>query len=289
MFFYINRPVLNMRKSPDSSSEVVSQAFYGEKIDLLRESKLWNLIRSSDSYEGWVLKEGILERKTAFISDLATARPSCHLYVSPDIETGPILTLPYASGLKHIEDAGGRWIKVATVDGKYAFIQRGDLYLECSSISSFTRMFLNCPYTWGGRSSFGFDCSGFVQMVYKEFGVFLPRDAYLQIELGERIGWEDLQEGDLVFWGKDFTRIQHVGIFLSEGDFIHASVQEDKPYLRISNLNDEVWRGSTGSIYPFREAKRFSALLRKHPNTKGNHCDFSSDQHKELSKVSVNK
>jgi cell wall-associated NlpC family hydrolase len=84
--------------------------------------------------------------------------------------------------------------------------------------------YLNTPYLWGGRSVFGIDCSGFVQQVYRFFGIKLPRDAYQQAIEGELIGF--LQEskcGDLAYFDNQEGKIIHVGILIDAETIIHAS------------------------------------------------------------------
>ena len=83
--------------------------------------------------------------------------------------------------------------------------------------------YLNSPYMWGGKSPFGIDCSGFVQCVYQLHGVQLPRDAYLQAEHGETLGFIDESEaGDLAFFDDEEGKITHVGIIMSDYHIIHA-------------------------------------------------------------------
>ena len=83
--------------------------------------------------------------------------------------------------------------------------------------------YLNCPYMWGGKSPFGIDCSGFVQCVYQLHGIQLPRDAYLQSEHGETLGFIDESEaGDLAFFDDEEGKITHVGIIMSDYHIIHA-------------------------------------------------------------------
>ena len=86
------------------------------------------------------------------------------------------------------------------------------------------RPFLGTAYLWGGKSIFGVDCSGFVQQLYKLFGIFLPRDAYQQAEVGELVGFlQEAKLGDLAFFDNDEGRITHVGMLLSDRLIMHAS------------------------------------------------------------------
>lgn len=79
---------------------------------------------------------------------------------------------------------------------------------------------------WGGRSVYGIDCSGFVQQVFKLFGIRLLRDAYLQA--GQGIPVQRIEEsvlGDLAFFQNEEGRITHVGIILGNNEIVHASGQ----------------------------------------------------------------
>lgn len=84
------------------------------------------------------------------------------------------------------------------------------------------------PYVWGGNSpETGFDCSGFVQFVFRELGIELPRTADVQATVGKDVT-EYFLPGDLVFFSSDGAEITHVGIYVGNGYFIHASSGSEK-------------------------------------------------------------
>ncbi len=83
--------------------------------------------------------------------------------------------------------------------------------------------YMGVPYVYGGSSPSGFDCSGFVQYVYRQCGIELPRTADIQAEVGTPVTREELQPGDLVFFAGDYVNISHVGIYLHDDEFVHAS------------------------------------------------------------------
>ncbi|MBO0525056.1 CHAP domain-containing protein [Clostridium botulinum] len=90
-------------------------------------------------------------------------------------------------------------------------------------VISYARQYLGTPYVWGGTSPNGFDCSGFVQYVYRNAaGISLPRDTYGQVGAGSRVSQDQLQPGDLVF-----PDAGHVGIYIGGGQMIHASKPGD--------------------------------------------------------------
>lgn len=91
------------------------------------------------------------------------------------------------------------------------------------------------PYRLGGANRNGIDCSAFVQITYRElFGIDLPRTTQEQLGVGQRISRRSLQTGDLVF----FRNGRHVGIYLENDQFLHASTSRG---VKISNMNNQYW------------------------------------------------
>ncbi|MBI4683770.1 MAG: LysM peptidoglycan-binding domain-containing protein [Nitrospirae bacterium] len=99
----------------------------------------------------------------------------------------------------------------------------------------FSKKFLNIPYKFGGSSSMGIDCSAYVQKVYSLIGINLPRSARLQFNEGEYINKDSLSIGDLVFFRTYASFPSHVGIYLGNDLFIHASSKDKK--VSIDNLS----------------------------------------------------
>lgn len=95
------------------------------------------------------------------------------------------------------------------------------------------------PYRAGGQSKRGVDCSGFVQLTFRErFGMELPRDTYGQSRIGDRLSSHGLQPGDLVFF-RTGKRSKHVGIFIQDGQFLHASTSQG---VIISDMENGYWQ-----------------------------------------------
>ena len=89
-------------------------------------------------------------------------------------------------------------------------------------IVSTAERYIGVPYRAGGTTPRGFDCSGFVQYVYRQNGIELPRSAEDQFRMGRRISVHAARPGDLVFFRTSGRRISHVGIYNGNGRFIHA-------------------------------------------------------------------
>jgi len=106
--------------------------------------------------------------------------------------------------------------------------------------------YLGVPYVWGGASPSGFDCSGLVMYVYAQIGISLPHGATAQYAAGTPISYDQLQPGDLVFFGSGGGYMSHVGIYIGGGSMIHAPFE-----------GTVVQIGSVSSGGSFRGAARF--------------------------------
>ena len=101
-------------------------------------------------------------------------------------------------------------------------ISRGSSYINRRIISN-AMQYIGVPYVFGGTSPYGFDCSGYVQYVFANAGISLPRTADAQYEVGIPISTAELMPGDAVFFTTYTYGASHVGIYLGDGNFIHAS------------------------------------------------------------------
>lgn len=119
------------------------------------------------------------------------------------------------------------------------------LGLEAASLA---RAQLGKMYQWGAAGPDRFDCSGLTYYVFGQLGVALPRVSRDQASKGRQVGRSELQAGDLVFFATEGARINHVGIYLGNGEFVHAP-RRHMP-VRIDSLNDSWWR------HRFRVARR---------------------------------
>lgn len=214
--------VCPMRLQSSHRSEMVSQLLMGEAAMLLENETDFIRVRSLyDDYEGWCQRS-----QFAILEELPSSHPG--ILLSKDqsnivrIDDTPV-TIGAGTPLTFLKDH--QW-------GGYTFRYEGEIWdtqksvFDEMTILEITRLYLNAPYLWGGRSIAGIDCSGFTQQVYRFFGRSLPRDAYQQAALGESVGFlQETRCGDLAFFDNADGKITHVGILLSPDKIIHASGQ----------------------------------------------------------------
>lgn len=109
-----------------------------------------------------------------------------------------------------------------------------------SSLISSARNYLGIPYKYGGATTSGFDCSAYTQRVFKDVGISIPRTTGGQYGLGTPVSKSNLQVGDLVFFNTTGRGVSHVGIYIGNSNFIHASTSKG---VSIASINDPYYWG----------------------------------------------
>jgi cell wall-associated NlpC family hydrolase len=107
-------------------------------------------------------------------------------------------------------------------------------------VAQLAQEYVGSRYVWGGTGPYGFDCTGFVQFIYGQFGVSLPRNEAGQLASGTPVGADELLPGDVLVFANTYRRgLSHVGIYLGEGRFVHAA--DEAHGVTVSNLWDSYW------------------------------------------------
>jgi cell wall-associated NlpC family hydrolase len=250
-------PVANMYSSPSESADVVSQAIYGSNVLLVTARGEWSKIQTTeDHYQGWTRSRylRIVQSGNGYGSAGQTVQVEslfANVYREPDVTRHkPIVTIPYESRLEVVAEGQGNnegWLQVHLPDKQTAWIQSSDVVSNPKPLSipesiELAKRFIGLPYLWGGRSSFGFDCSGFTQMLLRARGINMPRDADKQAAWSGVVPVErkHLKAGDLLFFGSAPDKITHTAMYIGDGQIIQATTT-GHPVVQISRLDDQPW------------------------------------------------
>jgi cell wall-associated NlpC family hydrolase len=239
--FVVAAGVADVRRDPDGSSELITQALMNMPVYAGEARGEWVAAKLVD-YIGWMR-----------LSDLATPIEKGFCKVGEECATPlplvAVITTMHTPLYEAAEGAGSSGeaylstilplldtthptrVQVAVPGERVAWIERSALEVRqqkepyprqtVEAVIGYARGFLNVPYHWGGVSWAGIDCSGFVQLCYRAGGYFIPRDADQQDGfLYHAIERPQMQAGDLIFFGS--KEITHVGMALNDHEFIHA-------------------------------------------------------------------
>ena len=228
--------VIPVRAVPSHKSEMVTQILFGELYRIFKKEKEWLMIELSyDNYTGWINASQYHPLEESEFLRLFNLEPS----VSIDLvqllsnETKqtmlPIMlgsSLPGFDGHQFIIGKDTFSFDGLISDNKIfeSVVTPKERIKAKQSLIDDAMLFLNAPYCWGGRTPFGIDCSGFVQLIFKLKKIKLLRDAGQQATQGETLNFvTEAEPGDLAFFDNPEGDITHVGIFMEKNRIIHAS------------------------------------------------------------------
>ncbi|HCE57623.1 MAG TPA: hypothetical protein DER09_07360 [Prolixibacteraceae bacterium] len=236
----VNLSVANLRAKPGDASELVSQVLMGTPMKVLDYKNKWYRVQTPEYYIGWMDSGGLIPKTFAELSQWNKTprwvyrQVNGFVYNSPDDKV-EIVSDIVLGDLFIAEKAAKNWLRIRFPDGRNGFVKQEDclpfpewvnLNSTAGDILKTARQMMGFPYLWGGTSTKGIDCSGFVKTAFYRHGIILARDASQQAKYGEVVDFskiENLQPGDLLFFGRSAQRVTHVGIYISNGDFIHSS------------------------------------------------------------------
>jgi len=262
--------VANVRIEPDQRSGLHSQVLLGESVGVLEEKATWLRCRLEDGSKGWIhsgsltLDPGIVNRyRAGKLLCTRALHARCRKEPNPASRALAILT----DGARLLaSERQGEWQRVVLPDGRPGWIPFG-LGVPLSklpstspeSIRSLALDYLGIPYIWGGTSTFGFDCSGYVQLIYRLHRKILPRNSYEQAEIGEAVepgeGWGRLVAGDLLFFAED-EKVDHVAVSLGGSSAAHASISNGR--VAVDSLEPDDDRYTPRLVELFRFARRIT-------------------------------
>lgn len=185
---FIASETVNLRKEPNTSSEIVSKLSLNMAVDVYSEEGGWSKVKVSGK-EGYISSSLLSDKKKETSRAAETPRTSENTNTQTTETTSTTSSAPASKN-------GGSVVETA-------------------------KSYIGSSYVYGASGPSSFDCSGFTSYIYKQYGVSLNRTAAGQYSNGTAVSKNDLQPGDLVMFGK--SGINHVGIYIGGGQMVHAA------------------------------------------------------------------
>ena len=211
----VNYSKVNMRTGPGTSYKAIGKSSQGDLAYIIGMNKQWYKVIWGD--EICYIRSDYLTLKEAPYENRASAKSP--LFFRRGASTGTPVS-----------------VRALKKSNNYI---AGNTSSKADKIVATAKKYIGVPYVWGGESPKGFDCSGYVQYVFKMHGISLNRTTETQYKHGSYVSKSNLKPGDLVFFQNTYRAgISHVGIYIGNGQFIHASSSKG---VTISNLSSSYY------------------------------------------------
>lgn len=240
---------LRLRAKPSTSAEIITTANYGDCVVVIRKTDDWYLV-NYNLHIGYMHADylTVKERENVDLGAASVEPTVVNLRKGPS--TGSSLLTQLKAG-EQVEIFGFNcgWYKVR-YEGQVGYIRSDlltllekpegnqgraasvDVSVPASGssgsssdlgqqIATYAQQYVGYPYVYGGKSPSGFDCSGFMQFVFAQFGYQINRTATAQLANGYYVEYDDMQPGDIIYFGFGSTA-SHVGMYIGNGQFVHA-------------------------------------------------------------------
>ena len=239
-YIIVNSPVANIYESHTFKSELITQALLWEKLLILDQNDTWYKVKQKDGYVGWIHSFYIIS--SLIYNENELLKNDNNWYWVKDrfceaiLNNNSKILISFGSLIPFIKDLKHPFVILP--NGDKARLRKKSLLSytknHClENIITYSKELIGIPYLWGGRSAYGYDCSGLIQSIYAINGYDFPRDCSIQVksDLIEEISSNKIKKGDLIYF-IDNKNISHVGIFLNNKQYLHSSGQ-----VKINSIN----------------------------------------------------
>lgn len=247
----VTADILNVRTEAKADASIISKISKGQEILVVENQNDWSRVKLDSGFEGYVSnsflqisgnEKGFLNRKGVNLR-AAMDTTSESLFI---LNTGDMVEVLNTNGdwsnIKFGTYEGYIYSEYITLESEKNTVNRGETR-EIDKLAETAKSKIGTPYRYGSTGPSSFDCSGFVAYTYKNaLNVSLPRTSRSQSSTGNKVSKSELQTGDLVYFATAGPKngVSHIGIYLEDGKFIHASSGVSKE-VTINSLNEKYY------------------------------------------------
>lgn len=241
---------------PNTASPLATQAIMGEKIKILEIKEGLASIELPDQYDypGWIKISDILQGQdySSEIKRLVVKTPETYVYETPSTEKqiASLLMGAIPGGINYGNEYNG-FTRIVMPDGKTGWIMTNTIGLldkketDKEKLVEKAKNLKGTLYLWGGMSNKGFDCSGFIHILFRSYGIKLHRDSDLHFYYdGTTVENNNLQIGDLLFFNNSSGEVSHDGIYIGNDEFIHSSSKYGAVVISPMSEYASIYRGA---------------------------------------------
>ena len=255
---------LNFRTGPSTSYSIINVLMNGQKVEYISTSGSWLKVKYN-GVTGYVhgdyVTKGTTDNSTTGTTKYVSASVGLNVRSGAGTSYSKLGKLEYKEKVTVISTSNG-WSKI-NYNGKTGYVDSSYLQntvpgsngnnannnnntvsTKANEVIAYAKTLLGKPYVWGAQGPNSFDCSGFTYYVFKnKAGIVLPRTSSAQSKYGTYVSKSNLKAGDLVFFdtnGANDGNVSHVGMYIGNGQMIHASYGQKK--IVIANFNDSYYQ-----------------------------------------------
>ena len=255
---------LNFRTGPSTSYSIINVLMNGQKVEYISTSGSWLKVKYN-GVTGYVhgdyVTKGTTDNSTTGTTKYVSASVGLNVRSGAGTSYSKLGKLEYKEKVTVLSTSNG-WSKI-NYNGKIGYVDSSYLQntvpgsngnnannnnntvsTKANEVIAYAKTLLGKPYVWGAQGPNSFDCSGFTYYVFKnKAGIVLPRTSSAQSKYGTYVSKSNLKAGDLVFFdtnGANDGNVSHVGMYIGNGQMIHASYGQKK--IVIANFNDSYYQ-----------------------------------------------
>lgn len=255
---------LNFRTGPSTSYSIINVLMNGQKVEYISTSGSWLKVKYN-GVTGYVhgdyVTKGTADNSTTGTTKYVSASVGLNVRSGAGTSYSKLGKLEYKEKVTVLSTSNG-WSKI-NYNGKIGYVDSSYLQstvpgsngnnannnnntvsTKANEVIAYAKTLLGKPYVWGAQGPNSFDCSGFTYYVFKnKAGIVLPRTSSAQSKYGTYVSKSNLKAGDLVFFdtnGANDGNVSHVGMYIGNGQMIHASYGQKK--IVIANFNDSYYQ-----------------------------------------------